>query len=42
MPWSLYRNMTDEDLKSIYAFLRSLKPVKNAVRNGAPVASVRR
>ena len=23
MPWQVYRNMTDEDLKSVYAYLRS-------------------
>lgn len=33
MPWPVYRNMTDEDLKSIYAFLRTVKPVQNAVPN---------
>jgi cytochrome c553 len=32
MPWTVYRNMTDEDLKAIYAYLRTLKPVRNAVR----------
>jgi len=37
MPWPVYRNMTDEDLKAIYAYLRSLAPVKNAVR-AAPAA----
>jgi hypothetical protein len=33
MPWSFYRNMTDEDLKSMFAYLRTLKPVKHAVDN---------
>jgi cytochrome c553 len=37
MPWPVYRNMTDEDLKSIYAYLRTLKPIKNAVRTAVPV-----
>jgi cytochrome c553 len=32
MPWMVYRNMTDEDLKSLFAFLRTLKPVRNFVR----------
>ena len=32
MPWTQYRHMTDEDLKSIYAFLKTVKPVKNAVK----------
>lgn len=31
MPWQVIRNMTDDDLKSIYAYLRSLKPIKNKV-----------
>ena len=31
MPWSAYRNMKDEDLKAIYAYLRTLKPIYNPV-----------
>ncbi len=31
MPWQSYRNMTDNDLHDIYAYLMSLKPVKNVV-----------
>lgn len=31
MPWFVYRNMTDDDLKSIFAYLKSTKPVKNIV-----------
>jgi hypothetical protein len=31
MPWDVYGRLPDEDLKSIYAFLRSLPPVKNRV-----------
>ena len=33
MPWSFYRNMTDEDLKAMFAYLRTLKPVKHTVDN---------
>jgi len=33
MPWYGYRNMTDEDLKAIFADLRTLKPVKHTVDN---------
>jgi mono/diheme cytochrome c family protein len=33
MPWFFYRGMTDEDLKSIFAYLRTLKPVNHAVDN---------
>jgi hypothetical protein len=36
MPWPAFRNATDEDLKSIYAFLRSLKPVVNHVPDITP------
>jgi len=31
MPWSMYGKMTDEDLKAIYAFLRTVKPISNKV-----------
>ena len=27
MPWPVYRNMTDDDLKAIFAFLRTLPPI---------------
>ncbi len=31
MPWQVYRNMTDEDLRSIMAYLRTIPPVRNQV-----------
>jgi hypothetical protein len=31
MPWPVIRNFSDEDLKSIYAYLRTVKPIKNKV-----------
>jgi hypothetical protein len=31
MPWPWYGKMTDEDLRSVYAFLRSLPPIENQV-----------
>lgn len=31
MPWTMYGKMTDEDLKAIYAYLRTIKGVKNEV-----------
>jgi hypothetical protein len=31
MPWLAFRNATDEDLKAIYAYLRTIKPVVNHV-----------
>jgi hypothetical protein len=31
MPWVAYKNFNDEDLKAIYAYFKSTKPVKNVV-----------
>ena len=31
MPWTMYSHMTDEDLSAIFAYLKTLKPVKNVV-----------
>lgn len=31
MPWQAFRNLDDNDLKSIYAYLRTVKPIKNQV-----------
>ena len=36
MPWVMYRSMTDEELKAIFAFLKSTKPVKNVVPKPVP------
>lgn len=31
MPWQQYRNLKDQDIKAIFAFLKSTKPVENRV-----------
>jgi hypothetical protein len=31
MPWFAYKNMRDDDLKSIFAYLKTVKPVENVV-----------
>jgi hypothetical protein len=31
MPWPNFKMMTDEDLKSIFAYLKSLPPTKHFV-----------
>ena len=36
MPWPAYRNATDEDLKSVYAYLRTIKPIVNHVPDYKP------
>jgi mono/diheme cytochrome c family protein len=33
MPWKTFRNMTDADLRDIFAFLRTLKPVQHRTDN---------
>jgi mono/diheme cytochrome c family protein len=36
MPWSTFRNMTDGDLQAIYAYLKTLPPVRHRVDNTEP------
>ena len=36
MLWWLFRNMTDDDLKAVFAYLRTLKPVHHMVDNTEP------
>jgi hypothetical protein len=31
MPWEMYRNANDEDLKAIFSYLQSLPPISNTV-----------
>ncbi len=36
MPWDWFRNMSDSDLKAIYAYLRTVPPVQHSVDNTEP------
>ena len=36
MPWPAYRNATDDDLKAVYAYLRTIKPIVNHVPEYQP------
>jgi mono/diheme cytochrome c family protein len=36
MPWRWYRNMTDEDLEAIYAYLKTVPAIANHVPDYAP------
>jgi mono/diheme cytochrome c family protein len=36
MPWYFYGKMRDDDLKSVFAFLQTLKPVKHQLDNTEP------
>lgn len=40
MPWVNYRNMKDEDVKAIFAFLKTTKPVNNLVPAPTPLATI--
>lgn len=31
MPWQMYQHFTDDELKAIFAYLRSIKPINNLV-----------
>lgn len=33
MPWWVFRGMTDEDLKAIFAYLRTVKPIRNHINS---------
>jgi len=36
MPWPAYRNATDDDLKAVFAYLRSIPPIVNHVPDYQP------
>jgi cytochrome c1 len=40
MPWTVYRNMTDEDLKSVFAYLKTVPAVRNEAPEWQPPAPV--
>lgn len=37
MPWMVYKNMSNEDLRAIFTYLKSIKPVHNVVHAPHPV-----
>ena len=39
MPWQMYRNFTDDEIRAIFAYLKTTKPVKNVVPPPLPPAS---
>jgi mono/diheme cytochrome c family protein len=39
MPWFNYAKMTDDDLKAVYAYLRTIKPITNHVPEPLPPAA---
>jgi hypothetical protein len=36
MPWPAYRNLTDAELRAIYAYLRLIPPIKNKAPDYVP------
>ena len=36
MPWQEYANMTDDDLKAVWAYLRSIPAINNPVPDPVP------
>ena len=42
MPWPMYKNMTDDELKAIFAYMKSTKPVKNIVPSPQPPVAAAR
>jgi hypothetical protein len=41
MPWTNFVNLTDEDATAIFAYLKSLKPVKNVVPMAIPPEGIK-
>lgn len=37
MPVSIFKNLTDSDLKDIFAYLKTVKPVRHSVDNSEPI-----
>lgn len=36
MPWEAFQKVTDRDLKSLWAYLKTIKPIKNKAPDGIP------
>jgi len=41
MPWQNFKKLNDEDLRSIYAYLKTTTPVKNIVPSPIPLKDIR-
>jgi hypothetical protein len=39
MPWEMFKHMTDPELKAVFAYLKSIKPVSNIVPQPLPPVS---
>jgi hypothetical protein len=36
MPWQDFRNLTDNELSAVFAYLKSIKPIQNVVPPATP------
>ena len=36
MPWAYYRGLTDDDLKAVFAYVKTFRPVRHRVDNTTP------
>ena len=36
MPWAYYRKLTDDDLKAVFAYVKTFRPVRHRVDNTTP------
>lgn len=41
MPWFAYKNFSDEDIKAIFAFLKTINPVENVVPSHVPFTALK-
>lgn len=39
MPWEMFKHMSDDELRAIFAYLKSIKPIDNLVPNPLPPVS---
>jgi mono/diheme cytochrome c family protein len=42
MPWWFFKNMSEDDMKAIYAYLKTVKPVHHRVDNSETVTQCKR
>jgi hypothetical protein len=40
MPWEWYRQLTDDDLQAIFAYLRTVPPMSNEVTDNLPAVTL--
>lgn len=42
MPWDMYKHMTDQEIRAVFAYLKTIKPIKNIVPQALPPVTARR